>query len=181
VDWGTVDPWGIVEAKYLDGRLYLRELNYASENEIRQKLTPTELAQIAAGDTEEERRNQDSGGIVSWMFTKLGIPKQAEIICDTNRPLKGAALRRSGWTRTMPAVKAPGSIIDGIDLLNKLKVYYTSDSPNLKYEQENYSYAVDRYGMVMEEPEDNNNHIAGDPSRYIVQYLFARGIIRGCK
>jgi hypothetical protein len=69
VDWGTVDPWGIVEAKYLDGRLYLRELNYASENEIRQKLTPTELAQIAAGDTEEERRNQDSGGIVSWLFT----------------------------------------------------------------------------------------------------------------
>jgi phage terminase large subunit len=78
----------------------------------------------------------------------------------------------------MPAVKAPGSIIDGIDLLNKLKVYYTSDSPNLKYEQENYSYAVDRYGMVMEEPEDNNNHIAGDPPRYIAQYLFARGIIR---
>lgn len=32
VDWGAVDPWGIVDIKYYDGGLYLKERNYLSEN-----------------------------------------------------------------------------------------------------------------------------------------------------
>jgi phage terminase large subunit len=43
VDWGMVDPFGVVEIKYYDGNIYIHEINYASENEIRAKLTPTEM------------------------------------------------------------------------------------------------------------------------------------------
>lgn len=166
VDWGTVDPWGILEAKYYDGGLYLHELNYLSENQIREKLTPIELQQINAQDE----------GIVTFMFNKLGVSKGNPVICDSNRLLKIAALRRSGWS-AIPAMKPAGSIIDGIDLLNNLKVYYTHSSPNLKYEQENYSRQVDRYGVILEEPEDCDNHLA-DPSRYIAMYLQYLGIIK---
>lgn len=166
VDWGTVDPWGILEAKYYDGELYLHELNYQSENIIREKLTPIELEHI----------NSQQEGIVTYMFNKLQVDKTCPVICDTNRELKIRSLRIGGWV-ALPAIKPKGSICDGIDLLNNLKVYYTHTSLNLKYEQENYSREVDKYGIVLEEPEDTDNHLM-DPTRYIAQYLQKIGIIK---
>jgi phage terminase large subunit len=165
-DWGAVDPWAIGAIKYYDGCLYIRELNYESENEIRAKLSATERTQMA-GDDE---------GIVSWMFNKLGVPRSAIIICDPNRLSKIRALRMAGFDYAQPASKPPGSIMDGVDLLNNLNVYYTDNSVNVKYEQENYSRKIDRYGVVLEEPEDINNHHL-DGTRYIGTYLQMQGII----
>lgn len=166
-DWGAVDPWAICEIKYYDGCLYVKELNYESENTLRARLTPTELHQIGVVDE----------GIVSWMFSKLGVDKGKTIVCDPNRVTKIRALRSSGWDYSIAAIKPPGSIIDGIDLLNNLKVYYTSDSVNVKYEQENYSRQVDRYGIVLEEPEDLDNHHM-DAIRYVALFLQNQGVIR---
>lgn len=168
IDWGVVDPWAIVEAKYMDGNLYVRELNYSSENQIRAKMTAVELQQIQGAEAEE--------GIVSWMFDKLGLDKKIELVCDTNRPKKIALLRRKGFT-ALPADKGPGSVEDGIDALMNLNVFYTSDSENIEYEQENYSREVDKYGVVQEEPEDVDNHTM-DAIRYIVARLIQRGIIK---
>lgn len=167
VDWGAVDAWGILEAKYYDGNLYLHELNYRSENQWREKLTPTELSQISSSDE----------GIVKWLFGRLGIGTTNIIVCDNNRPNKIIALRRGGWEYAVAATKGSGSIIDGIDLLNNIKVHYTHTSKNLEYEQENYSRKVDRYGIILEEPEDIDNHLI-DPSRYIATYLQKDGIIK---
>jgi hypothetical protein len=165
-DWGSVDPWGIVDAKYYDGGLYLKERNYLSENEWRSRMTPTEMAQVAGSEE----------GIVTWMFKRLGVPFDRDVICDNNRNTKIAALYSSGWDYAQPAYKGPGSILDGIDVLKNLKVYFTSDSLNLKYEQENYSRKVVQ-GIILEEPEDTNNHLI-DPSRYIGLYLQMMGVIR---
>lgn len=166
VDWGKVDPWGIVECKYLDGTLYVHELNYESENEIRAHLTPTEQAQISG----------DEDGMVSWMFGKLGVGKSVPVIADNNRLLKIAALRRHGYT-AFPASKPAGSVNDGIDLLHNLHVIFTSSSENIRYEQENYSWKVDNHGVTLDEPEDLNNHTI-DPIRYVALYLQSRGIVR---
>jgi len=70
VDWGVVDPWGILEAKYYDGALYLHELNYLSENELKDTLLPIEIEAI----------NKVEEGLVRWLFTKLNINKKAYII-----------------------------------------------------------------------------------------------------
>lgn len=166
VDWGAVDPWGILEAKYYDGGLYFHERNYTSENEWRSKLTTTELTQINGTDE----------GIVSWLFGKLAISKNEVQVCDSNRALKIIALRESGWEYAIAAEKGPGSIIDGIDLLNNLKVFFTASSVNLKYEQENYSRKLDSNGVALEEPEDIDNHLM-DPARYIALFLQSQGII----
>lgn len=166
VDWGSVDPWGIVEAKYFDGKLLLRELNYSCENDIRARLTVSEISQIQGEDE----------GIVTWLFKKLGIAKNIPIICDTNRPNKISALRRNGWLAS-PANKGAGSLLDGIDLIQNLDVYYTSNSENIKYEQENYSRSVDKSGYVLDEPEDLDNHTM-DPTRYIASYLQRLNIIK---
>jgi len=167
VDWGKSDPFGIIECKYYDGGLYIRELNYDSENEIRRKLTDTERAQI---DLEDE-------GLVIWLFKKLGIPLDRYVICDPNRKLKIIALRQCGYDDALSAHKPPGSIKDGIDLLQNLNVYYTSDSKNVKYEQENYSYKNDRYGLVLEDPMDVDNHTI-DPARYVATFLQIEGVIK---
>lgn len=175
VDWGTVDPWGIIEVKYYDGALYLHELNYLSENEIRQNATQKELEEITRFVDPEDPENQ--GGIVKWMFNRLQIPKKEYIICDTNRIIKILALHKGGWEFAISAPKPPGSIIDGIDLLVGMPVYYTSTSHNLKYEQENYSRQFDRFGTVLDEPEDLNNHLC-DPTRYVALFLSLMGIIK---
>lgn len=174
VDWGTVDPWGIVEVKLYDGAFYVRQLNYLSENQWRDKMTATDRMQIEAEDT--GKSNDQKTGIVKWLFSKLSIPFNSVIQCDSNRPTKILKLRSMGWEYSIAALKLPGSIIDGIDILNDIKVYYSSDSEELKHEQENYSRKVDRYGVVLEEPEDDNNHLI-DPIRYIALYLRKKGIL----
>jgi len=167
VDWGAVDPMGVLEAKYYDGGLYLHEKNYRSENEIRGNLTPDQLIEI----------NKIDEGLIMWYFNKLGLGKEVVTVCDSNRPLKILALRACGFDYAIAAVKGAGSIIDGIDLLNSLRVYYTESSLNIEMEQENYSRKEDRYGIVLEEPEDTFNHLI-DPARYIAEHLRKEGIIR---
>lgn len=168
VDWGTVDPWGIVKAKYRDGKLYLHELNYASENEIAQRLNTNDRLQIGSDEVSNEI------GLVRLVFDKLQIPKNVPIICDTNRPIKIASLERQGYK----TLAAPSKmILDGLSILQDLDVYMTSDSKNLIHEYENYKRETDRYGVVLEMPEDKNNHLI-DPTRYIALYLKIRGFIK---
>jgi phage terminase large subunit len=167
VDWGVVDPWGILEVKYYDGDLYFHERNYSSENQIKEALTIHELEQV----------NQSEEGLVKFIFKKLSIPTKNYIVCDTNRITKIIALQQGGWEYSISAPKPPGSIIDGINLLSNRKVYFTSSSKNLKYEQENYSRMVDRFGTVLEEPEDLHNHLM-DPARYVALFLFLQGVLK---
>lgn len=174
VDWGTVHPWGIVEVKYYDGALYVRQLNYLSENQWREKMTLTDRLQIDAEDAGKD--NDKKTGIVKWLFSKLSIPFNAVIQCDNNRTTKILKLRDMGWEYAVAAIKVQGSIVDGIDILTDMPVYYTSDSPDIEHEQENYSRKVDRYGIVLDEPEDDNNHTI-DPIRYIALYLRKMGVI----
>jgi len=166
-DWGAVDPWAVGALKYYDGAIYVRELNYSSENTLREKMSLTDREQIAGAEE----------GIVNWLFSRINIPYTAEIICDPNRRLKILALRTSGWEYAMAAPKPPGSIIDGIGILSNLRVYYTSDSINIKHEQENYSRKIDRFGAVMEDPEDFDNHHI-DWIRYVATYLQIAGVIK---
>ena len=166
-DWGLVDPFAIVEVKYHDGNLYVHEINYKSENEIRKTLTTTENHQINA---------QSDEGLVSWLFTKLNIPKDKTIVCDSNRPSKIIALRRSGWEYAI-SVGGKTRLIDRIGTMQSLNVYYTSTSKNLEFEQENYSYQKDRFGVTLEQPEDGNDHLI-NATEYITQKLFEMNIIK---
>jgi phage terminase large subunit len=165
-DWGKVDPWGIIEAKYTDGNLYVKELNYQSEDELRQFMLPQDLATI---QKKEE-------GIVSWMFKRLKIDEETPVVCDTNRPGKIAALRRAGF-QAFGANKPKGSLLDGIDILENLNVFYTESSKNIEHEQENYCRVVEKDGSISEEPEDIDNHLI-DAIRYVALYLKSLGIIR---
>ena len=167
VDWGFVDPFAIVEFKYLDGRLYCHELNYKSENELKREMSPELLNRLLAS-------GEDS--IVTWLFQKLNIPKTAYIFTDTNRPNKIQALRRAGWEYTV-GVGAKSKLVDRISTLQGDDIYFTHTSTNIEREQEVYCYAKDKFGVVLEEPIDKDNHTI-DAIAYCRQKMFELGLIR---
>lgn len=167
VDWGMVDPFGVAQMKYYDGNIYIHEVNYESENQIRARLKPTELMQI--NSKEEE-------GLVIWLFQKWGVPKNAVIVCDSNRPSKIMTLRNAGWEYAY-AIGHKSKLLDRIGMISNLNIFYTESSKNAEYEQMNYRYALDKFGNTMEEPVDCDNHII-DPVSYGIQHYFNKGVIR---
>ncbi len=168
VDWGTVDPWAIISVKYKDGVIKFHQLNYQSENEIRARMSMAEINAIkAAGDE----------GLVTWMFKRLAIPKHALIVCDNNRKEKIIQLRKTGWENAVEAPKKSGSILDGIDIMQMLKIYHTDLSHEAREEQQNYAWAQDRHGTRLEKPIDLYNHII-DALRYDILYLVQEGYIK---
>jgi len=167
VDWGTVDPFAIVEAKYHDGNLYIHEHNYASENEIRRSLSSMDLHSI---------NGTDEDGLVSWLFQKLNIPKKKIIVCDNNRPNKIVSLRRVGYESAV-TVGGKSKLLDRIQMLQGLNIYFTDTSKNIELEQENYCYQKDKFGVVQEEPIDQDNHTI-DAVAYVVQKMFDFGVIK---
>jgi len=177
-DWGKNDPWAIGRAKYHDGCVYIREVNYKSENEW-EKDIPVELQrEFRESDVQDESNERNEGlAIVSWLYKRLGISKDATIVCDPAKPLKIATLRRSGWINSEGAIKGAGSVDTGIDLVKSVKVFFTTDSPNIENEYENYSYIVDRYNHVTDLPEDKDNHHM-DGIRYLCSFLVRIGVLR---
>ena len=167
-DWGKQDPFAIGEMKYYDGCLYNHELNYRSENEWFKTLTSSQLAQITG---------RDGDGFVTWMFEKLNIPKNAVIICDSNRPEKIISLRRAGWEYAQAVDGSSKKILDGIDLLHNLDVYYTDASPNIEYEQRVYCWDKDKNENHLEKPIDQDNHHI-DRIRYGAMWWQKKGLIR---
>jgi len=166
-DWGKSDPWAVVGAKVYDGCIYFHEYNYLSENQWREKMGSDDSIKLGS-DT-------DGVGIVQWLFKRIKIPKTAIIDCDHNRPEKIAMLRRCGYENAKPAHK--GRIIEGIDLLDNVQVFYTDSSENIEYELENYEWDIDRYGIVLETPVDKDNHTM-DCCRYLGNRLRNEGLIK---
>lgn len=168
VDWGKQDPFAIGEMKYVDGMLLNHELNYKSENEWRKQLTTSQLAQI---------QGRDGDGFITWIFEKLNIPKDSPIICDSNRPEKIISLRKAGWEYAQAVDGSSKKILDGIDLLHNLDVYYTDASPNIEYEQRVYCWDKDKFDNQLEKPIDQDNHHI-DRIRYGAMYFQKQGIIK---
>ena len=166
VDWGMVDPFAVVAVKYKDGQLYVHELNYDSENQLLEALNVQTIAEI--------RMNEE--GVVGWLFDKLRIPYTAEIICDSSQPSKVKALREAGWENAI-SIGHKGKVVERISTMQQIKTYYTITSKNIKKEQEFYSRKTDRYGVVLEEPEDKDNHCM-DAIGYVVIFLKRKNIIK---
>jgi len=156
VDWGKNHKFGIVELKYdrYTNTLYCHQRNYFSENELLAKLEPIELANI-----------NNEGGIIIHTFKKLGIPYDADVVCDSAVPDNILLLRDYGWEYAIGIDKPKGSVMAGITLLQSTNVVYTDVSDGIDLEFKNYSYANDRLGIVDDEVIKAFDDII-DPIRY---------------
>lgn len=145
LDFGLSSPTSLVAMKFDGDRtFFFKEILYKPLNKIE--------------------------GTLSEEFERLKIPKHIEIICDVGNELNKTEkqkLNNSGYN-VLPAMKGAGSIISGIETLQKHEVYYTKSSKNLEQEYEGYSWRIAK-GIQLDEPEQTDDH-ALDACKYVASW-----------
>ena len=113
---------------------------------------------------------KDSDILVSKM--ELVEPKLKDFIiyADSASPLMIADIRRKQYN-IFEVAKPPGSILYGIDLMNRFNIHIMYDK-NAKAEQENYCYKK-IHGIQVNEPVDGFNHF-WDSARYVCMSMLRR-------
>jgi len=167
IDWGKNHKFGIVELKYdpYSNTLYCHELNYFSENELLAQMTDLEIEAINSDFIKDDRGEKVFGGIIAHTVKRLGIPKDAYLVCDSAVPDNIKKLRLYGWEYAYGIDKPKGSVMAGITLLHSTNVIYTEESKGIDLEFKNYSYANDRLGVVDDEVIKSYDDLI-DPIRY---------------
>ena len=152
LDFGyTTDPTGIIECALFQDGLYLRELCY----ETGLLTTPNHT-----------RPDEPS---IEGRLKELGIGNDVKIYADCAEAKSIADLNLSGFN-VIPSDKSKGnskfgSIIDGINVMKKYKIYLYKGSHNLQVEFEQYKWATNTLGVDLGKPIDNYNHLI-DGARY---------------
>jgi len=94
------------------------------------------------------------------------------IYADSAEPRLISELRRMGHN-ILPSIKGRDSVNAGIDLLKRYKIHIVSSSTNAIAEFRAYKWKEDKAGMLVNIPEDKNNHII-DPCRYATYSILSR-------
>ena len=109
-------------------------------------------------------------GTLSTELDNLKIPKHIEIICDVGNELNKTEmqkLRNSGYN-VLPAMKGAGSILSGIETIQKSTIYYTKSSKNIENEYDTYSWRIAQ-GVQLDEPEQTDDHLL-DAMKYVISW-----------
>ena len=131
MDFGfTNDPTALVRVTEEGGNLYLEEMLYHTN------LT-----------------NRD----ISDKLQDLGLTRYDEIWADSAEPKSIEELHRMGWN-VKPTTKGKDSIMAGIDILKRYKIFVTMNSKNLIKELQNYKWQEDKNGNLLNRPIDSFNH-----------------------
>ena len=139
MDFGfTNDPTTLVEIWKQDSDLYLNELMY-----------------------DKGLTNQDIGDTMK----QYGVDRYTEIIADSAEPKSIEEIRRMGYN-IKPATKGPDSVLNGIDILKRHRIYVTKQSTNIIKELNGYKWVTDKDGNKLNKPIDMFNH-ALDAVRYV--------------
>lgn len=99
----------------------------------------------------------------------LGLPK-ALVVGDSAEPKSIDEIRGMG-VNIIGATKGQGSVNFGIDTVLDQEIFYTETSTNLRHEQLNYLWKINKFtGKPLNVPEDIFNHLM-DAVRYIITEL----------
>ena len=105
----------------------------------------------------------DRPSVVSRL-EEAGITRDELIVADSARPDLIAELQMDGWNIT-PTKKGAGSVIFGINLLQRYQIYVTKHSMNLLRQLTNYHWRKKPDGTTVEEPEKKDDDCV-DALRY---------------
>lgn len=97
------------------------------------------------------------------------LPERALTIADSSEP-KSIDEIRLKQVNILPAIKGPGSITKGIQLVQGKKISITKHSENIITEYENYAWFEDKDGKTLNEPRPGYDH-AMDAIRYAFNSL----------
>ena len=109
---------------------------------------------------------------ISNVLNSLGLDRRTEIYADSAEPKSIEELHRMGWN-VKPTQKGADSIIVGIDVLKRHKLFVTPRSSNLIKELQNYKWVEDKNGNLLNRPINAFNH-AIDALRYATYNKLSR-------
>ena len=138
MDFGFNDPTTLIEVYNRNDELYFKEKLYVKT--------------MTMGD-------------IIYKLTEMNFDKTDNIWCDSAVPQNIEELRRQRFN-AKPVEKK--SILHGIDLIKRHKVFITKDSPNILKEFNSYKWKIDKDGNTLDTPQDTDNH-AIDAIRYVLE------------
>jgi phage terminase large subunit len=110
---------------------------------------------------------------VAEMDRTISIDKSVKLVCDNARPESIKELVQMGYN-AVAVEKGKGSVISGIEAVQKYKIHLTVNSSNTRNEIKNYVRVYDKKaGKFIDEPVDDNNH-SMDAIRYGVSYMASK-------
>ena len=109
---------------------------------------------------------------ISNHFKSLNLDRRSEVFADSAEPKSIEELHRMGWN-VKPTQKGADSVIVGIDVLKRHKIFVTPRSSNLIKEMQNYKWVEDKNGNLLNKPIDAFNH-AIDAVRYAAYNKLSR-------
>lgn len=100
-------------------------------------------------------------------------PHKHQVIADSADPrlIDEIAI---GGVLIYPVQKGAGSILAGIDKMQEMEIYVTSNSYNLQNELRNYIWAKDKDGKYINQPEDHDNHLIDAVRYYVLGQLLGK-------
>ena len=137
-DFGYTDPTSIVECRFTDSGVYVKELLY------RMEMTNQQL--------------------ISWC--KDNINTSVVMYCDSAEPDRIVELKRAG-INARPASKGQDSVRKSIDTVKSQELYISSDSVNLIKEIRSYKWAEGKDGKPTNKPAEGFDHLV-DAMRYAI-------------
>ena len=149
MDFGFNDPTTLIRVKYHKEGIYAEQLLYKTN--LTSDLIANELRKLE---------------------TAKKITKNSTIYADDARPEIIEEIRKAGFN-IHPVKKEQGSVLRGINLLKKHKIFLDKNSLELIKEIRGYKWKVDKNDKILDEHVDFNDH-ALDALRYAVVPLAKR-------
>ena len=153
LDFGVSSPTAVVEVCFDGDRtFYVKEILYKPSSEM--GMTIGEYIQ-------KPKSNFDSRPL---------IDKDQLMVCDSAKKSMVVDLAKAG-INAVPALKGQGSVSRTISSVQSFNVVRTKSSLNLKTEQLEYSWKLDRYGLVDESPAPNQQDHLMDSTGYVISFM----------
>ena len=147
LDFGLSAPSALVEMKFDGDRtFYLKQWLYKPLNLI--------------------------NGTLSEEFERLGVSKTLEIICDSGNELNQSEAQKliNAGYNIIKAKKGSGSVVAGIELMQKYRIVVMQGSKELIDEYENYCWRIAK-GVQLDEPDPSCDDHALDASKYVINWF----------
>lgn len=104
-----------------------------------------------------------------FKIRETGIQQSDYIWADSAQPQTIEEIRREKFNIRGVNKK---SILHGIDLMKRHKLFITDNSSNILYEFQSYKWKTDKAGNLLDSPEDKDNHTI-DSIRYVLESTIA--------
>lgn len=169
--------WQIIDEVPHEARLERRGLDFGYSND---PSTVVDVYYYNGGYIIDEQlyRKGMSNKAIADFINNLERP-QTTVVADSAEPKSIDELKLYG-VPVLPAQKGPGSITQGIQMVQDQKISVTKRSTNLIKEYRNYLWMTDKDGKIINTPEGGNDH-ALDAVRYALETFRPKPVVAAYK